>query len=280
MNNALHTQHELAPKAILINHWKLYFENGQTRRIKNLAYTLTPVDHDAITRKELMREPGGHTALVLFHELIGMAASCPQRGLLASARGVITPGIIAADTGLTIEDVKAGLRKLEEVFWISHILCPQSLIVSGSLRKGRKGRPKQPEIVTVDAATEDSPDLHIEWEYHIVDKGNGPETEKRLPEAIERLLNPEPEGVALSINDLRLAARTVAKGVACHSKAAKEDAPEEVACHTEAVDINKVPLDEMQAPQSFAQARPIHKVKSKNKRPFYQNVPQRSKKKR
>jgi len=279
MNNELHTT-SLAPKAILINHWKLYFENGQTRRIKNLAYTLTPVDHDAITRKELMREPGGHTALVLFQELIGMAASCPQRGLLTGARGMITPEIIAADTGLTVEDVKAGLKKLEEVSWISHVLCPKSLIVSGSLRKGRKGRPKQPEIVTVDGTNDSSPDLHIEWEYHIVDNGSGPETEKRLPEAIERLLNPDPEGIEVSVNDLRLVARNVEKGVACHAKAGTEEAPEHVACHTEAVDINQVPLSEMQSPQAFSQARPIHKVKSKNKRPFYQNVPQKSKKKR
>jgi hypothetical protein len=91
------------PQALLIRHWYNYFENGQTRSIKNLTYSFMPVDHNAIVRKALL------------------------------------------------------------------------------------------------------PDLHIDWEYPIVDNGNGLEAEPRLPETLEKPLYIEKEGVK-EVED-----------VACHS---------------------------------------------------------------
>ena len=226
--------------ALLIKDWHLYFENGQTRRIKNLTYTLSEVDHDSITRKMLLRMGAeGYRALVVFSEIVGMAARCPQRGLLADNKGPITVRRIAGATGMTESDVTAGLELLAsaDVSWITYVPCPRCLICSGSLRVGRKDRPTAPEFVSVDNPSPDAPDLHIEWEYAIIDKGNGPETERRLPKAIQRLLDAE-----------------TGENVACHSKKpdfpkdrpketvcsnTPKPAPFNVACHTEGVDIQR-----------------------------------------
>ena len=216
-----------SPKAILIKNWHIYFENGQTRRIKNLTYSLSPVDHSSITRKALLRKgAAGHTALAVFSELIDLATRCPQRGLLVDGAGPITLEHIASTTGLAQGDVELGLEVLasKEVAWITHVACPRKLIVSGSLRKGRKGKPLQPELVHIDNPHPDSPDLHIEWEYAIVDKGQGPETERRLPKGLENLLDAEKE------------ADTKKEDVACHKKAPRSNTPpappKPVACHT------------------------------------------------
>lgn len=184
------------PKAILIKNWHIYFENGQTRRIKNLTYSLSPVDHSSITRKALLRKgAAGHTALAVFSELIGLAARCPQRGLLVEGSGPITPEHIAATTGLAQIDVETGLELLasKDVAWITYVACLKKLIVSGSLRKRRKGKPLQSELVHIESPHSGLPDLHIEWEYAIVDKGSGPETERRLQAALKNLLNAEKE---------------------------------------------------------------------------------------
>lgn len=220
------------PQAILIKNWHIYFENGQTRRIKNLTYILSPVDHSSITRKALLRKgAAGHTALAVFSELVGLAARCPQRGLLVEGTGPITPEHIAATTGLAQGDVEAGLELLasKEVAWITDVTCPQKLIVSGSLRKGRKGKPLQPELVHVDNPHSDSPDLHIEWEYVIVDKGSGPETERRLPTALKKLLDAEKEK------------DTKHEYVACHTEKPAKGMPENVARHILRPKLNNAP---------------------------------------
>ena len=105
-------------------------------------------------------------ALVLFNELVRIAALCPQRGLLVRGTGAVSLEEIAADTRMPMADVAQGLELLmsKQVGWIECVACPKQLVVSGSLRAGRKGRPKQPEFVVVDYSLENAPDLHIEWE--------------------------------------------------------------------------------------------------------------------
>jgi hypothetical protein len=51
-------------------------------------------------------------------------------------------------------------------------------------------------IATIDNSSAAAHDPHIEWEYPIMDKGNGPETERRLPKALENLLSAEKQEVA------------------------------------------------------------------------------------
>jgi hypothetical protein len=217
-------------QAILIRHWHNYFENGQTRRIKNLTYSLMPVDHNAIVRKTLLRKGAeGYRALIVFAELISIATRCPQRGLVVDAQGPITAERIAGATGMSDPDVRSGLELLasKEVGWITHVACPKKLIVSGSLRTGRKGKPLQPELIHLDNPSEDSPDLHVEWEYHIVEKGSGPETERRLPKALEKLLSTDKE----EVKDV--------DAVACHTHTPVLETQKPVACHTESVGIKK-----------------------------------------
>jgi hypothetical protein len=189
-----------------------------------------PVDHNAIVRKTLLRKGAeGYRALTVFAELISIATRCPQRGLVVDAQGPITAERIAGATGMSEPDVRSGLELLasKEVGWITHVACPKKLIVSGSLRTGRKGKPLQPELIHLDNPSEDSPDLHIEWEYHIVDKGNGPETERRLPKALEKLLATDKE----EVKDV--------DAVACHTHTPVLETQKPVACHTEGVAIQK-----------------------------------------
>lgn len=260
------------PKAILIKNWHIYFENGQTRRIKNLTYSLSPVDHSSITRKALLRKgAAGHTALAVFSELIGLAARCPQRGLLVEGTGPITAEHIAATTGLAQSDVEAGLELLasKDITWITHVACPQKLIVSGSLRKGRKGKPLQPELVHLDNPHPDSPDLHIEWEYTIVDKGNGPETERRLPQGLKNLLEAkkEADNVACHKKEMRSNTnRPEDKNVACHTPTPKKPNTPKVACHTEGVDIQSSFIKPKQKTNTH---RPR---KTSKHQPFYQHL--------
>lgn len=240
------------PQAILIRHWHNYFENGQTRRIKNLTYSLMPVDHNAIVRKTLLRKGAeGYRALTVFAELISIATRCPQRGLVVDAQGPITAERIAGATGMSEPDVRSGLELLasKEVGWISYVACPKKLIVSGSLRTGRKGKPLQPELIHLDNPSATAPDLHIEWEYHIVDKGNGPETERRLPAPIERLLAAQKEPTETE------------EAVACHKERKDEAAVTTVACHSDHADIKEVTFKKVE--------RVLPKPKSKNHRPFY-----------
>ena len=146
-------------------------------------------------------------ALVLFNELVRIAALCPQRGLLVQGTGAVSLEEISADTRMPMADVSQGLELLlsKQVGWIGRVICPKQLVVSGSLRAGRKGRPKQPEFVVVDHSLENAPDLHIERELAMVDTGNGPEVERRLPEPIKRLLYTEQEELTEEVS------------VACHT---------------------------------------------------------------
>ena len=210
-------------EALLIKRWSTTFENGQTRRLKNLSYSLAPVNHDRLGYNHLVDQPGGYMALVLFNELVRIAALCPQRGLLVRGTGAVSLEEISADTRMPIADVSQGLELLlsEQVGWIGRVACPKQLVVSGSLRAGRKGRPKQPEFVVVDHSSENAPDLHIEWELAMVDTGNGPEVERRLPEPIKRLLYPDPEEL------------TEEMSVACHKSEPNTQPSENVACHTD-----------------------------------------------
>jgi len=251
--NSINTTTTPTPQALLIKNWNQYFENGQTRRIKNLAYSLMQVDHDPLTRKLLLRKGAeGYRALAVFAELVGIAARCPQRGLLADSKGPVMPDRIAAMTGLALGEVEAGLELLasKDVAWITHVACPQRLIVSGSLRTGRKGKPLQPELVHLDDTSSDSPDLHIEWEYAIIDKGHGPETERRLPSALKRLLDAQKEGSR--VNET-VACHTPSRAskmpdnVARHIVKPKPNAAPTVACHTEGVDIQKQPIQTTEA---------------------------------
>ncbi len=268
----MNTASTTSPQAILIKNWAIYFENGQTRRIKNLTYSLSPVDYSSMTRKTLLQKgAAGYQALAVFSELIDMATRCPQRGLLVESTGPITPEQIAARTGMPLEDVVQSLELLanKAVAWIGYVACPQRLIVSGSLRTGRKGKPLQPELVQLDNPHPQSPDLHIEWEYAIVDKGNGPETERRLPKPLKRLLDAEkagdtePENVACHKQEpCSNTPNPKAKPVACHTKTPPSEMPENVArhilrpktsntpavaCHTEGVDIQNKPIQPTKA---------------------------------
>jgi len=210
-------------KALLIKRWSTTFENGQTRRLKNLSYSLAPVNHDRLGYNHLVDQPGGYMALVLFNELVRMAAFCPQRGLLVRGTGAVSLEEISADTRMPTADVAQGLELLmgKQVGWLECVACPKQLVVSGSLRAGRKGRPKQPEFVVVDHSLENAPDLHIEWELAMVDMGNGPEVERHLPEPIKRLLYPEPEEL------------TEEASVVCHKSEPNAQTSEDVACHTD-----------------------------------------------
>jgi hypothetical protein len=116
----------IVPQALLIRHGHNYFENGQTRCIKNLTYSLMTVDHNAIVRKTLLRKGGeGHRARIVFTELISTPTRCPQRVLVLDAERLITAARIVPATRMPELDVLTGLELLtsKEVIWITHVAC-------------------------------------------------------------------------------------------------------------------------------------------------------------
>jgi hypothetical protein len=376
------------PQALLIRHGHNYFENGQTRRIKNLTYSRMPVDHNAAVRKTLLRKRAeGYRALTVFAELISIATRCPQRGLVVDAQeGPIIAKRIARTTGMSEPEVRSGLEPIankelksispvachsatpsspnptsvachtqtltltpqhpvarstervaiqkvstaatgisdpdirvstepianKELNRISPVAChiqtptlaaqhpvarhteraviqgkstpttrmtepavrsslepiaskelksispvarhsttpsspnptsvachtqtprlarqhrmarPEKLIVSGSLRTSRKGKPLRPELIHPDNPSATAPNRHIECGYPIADKGNHPKKEFRLLKALEKLLSTDKE----EVKDV--------DSVACHSATPPLSIPSTVACHTQTLTL-------------------------------------------
>ncbi len=145
-----------------------------------------------------MKQDGGPLALAVWHILIQLATRCPQRGLLVNEDGPVTNEAIAKACHLTEAQVADALNLLtsESIGWIDTIECPRQMLVTGSLRSGRKGRPKVPEVLHVNGI-EEGPDFHIERLVTVVE--HTPEGESSpqfksvevLPYEFEILLNPE-----------------------------------------------------------------------------------------
>lgn len=86
-------------------------------------------------------------------------------------------------------DIRAGLKLLarKEVGRISHVAC--------HMQTPTLTPQHQPELIQLDHPPAAAPDPHIEWEYPIIDKGNSPETERRIPKSMEHLLSIDKEDI-------------------------------------------------------------------------------------
>jgi hypothetical protein len=80
-------------------------------------------------------------------------------------------------------------------------------------------------IATIDNSSAAASDPQMEWEYPIMDKGNGSETELHLPKALENLLSAAKEEVAKTDT------------VACHTETPTLSPQHSVACHSEHIAI-------------------------------------------
>ena len=186
-------------RAYAILDWSTRFENAQSRKQKSVAHVLSPYHLESTEYRKLIQKPRGHTAFLLWKGLVEIATGCPQRGLLANDRGPLTIEDIALRTHLSEEETASALELLAdpEIAWIEALDCPQYLIVSGSLRAGRKGRPRKPQVLRV-RGVDSGPKFHIEWEYEALGLGEDAEgyatdldAERRLPAAIRRGFGPE-----------------------------------------------------------------------------------------
>ncbi len=207
-NNTTHDTHtsqqastaDSSPLAYAIKRWSSRFENAQSRRTKDLNHSLTPHELNSTHLEHLMSKEGGPTALAVWHILIQLATRCPQRGLLVDEDGPLTDKTIAKACHLTEAQVSKALSLLmsESIDWLDIVGCPQQILVTGSMRSGRKGRPKMPEVLHVKGITS-GPDFHIERMIsvveHIESDQNSPQfkTVEVLPYEFEVLLNPKKE---------------------------------------------------------------------------------------
>ena len=194
----MNTQTEEKRKAYAIAHWNQKHENAHTRKQRSLKHSWMPNYLGTVLYHRLLERPDGQEILFIWSVLLQVAGSCPQRGLLAGEHGAFTISDLAKLTSLDTASLENALEALmsPEIGWMEEVDCPQHLIVSGSLRAGRRGRPKHPEIRRISSVHEASPELYIEWESQVGDMGadeSEPELQlkKVLPREIARSLEVE-----------------------------------------------------------------------------------------
>jgi hypothetical protein len=245
------------PQALLIRHWHNYFENGQTRRTNTQPYSLMPVDPNALIRKTLLRKGAeSYRARTVCLGLITIAMRCPQRGFVVDAEGTNTAERISGAKGIPEPDIRSEMELVanKEVVWIAHVAChnergaiqekltttmgmpePDVRVDPELTERKECGRVShvachtqtptlppqlQPELIHLGNPSATAPDLHIEWGYPIVDKGNGSETERRLSKGLEKLLYTDKEELK------------EVETVACHTLTSMLAPQYPVACHS------------------------------------------------
>ena len=184
--------------AYAIKRWSSRFENAQSRRTKDLNHSLTPHELNSTHLEHLMGQEGGVIALAVWHILIQLATRCPQRGLLVNEEGPLTEAAIAKACHLPESQVSRALDLLtsDAIGWLDIVECPRQVLVTGSMRSGRKGRPKMPEVLPV-KGVESGPDFHIERMVTVVENPQNGEaspqfkTVEVLPYEFEVLLTPK-----------------------------------------------------------------------------------------
>jgi hypothetical protein len=222
-------------QTLLIRHGHNYFENGPTRRIKNLTYSLMPVDHNAIVRKGAE----GYRALTVFAELINIATCCSQRGLVVDAQeGPITAKRIARTTGMSEPDAspRSGLELLANKYLksISSVACHNATPSSPI-----------PNAVACHTQTPTLTPLHPVARHNATSLSSTPST---VACHIKRVAIQKVSAAATGISDpdIRASPEPIANKelnsispVACHNATPPSPIPNAVACHTEDVAIQK-----------------------------------------
>ncbi len=126
-------------EAFYIPNWNDHFENAQTRRTQHLNQVMMPTRGNKGEHRRILSMEGGYQALAIWHLLIQFASECPQRGLLIKESGVLDYGDLAFELGVPEADIRAAFKILgnPKIGWVDITDCPKSLLVSGTLRKGR-----------------------------------------------------------------------------------------------------------------------------------------------
>lgn len=193
---------ESSTLAYAITRWSSRFENAQSRRTKDPNHSLMPHELNSTQLEHLMKQESGPLALGVWHILIQIATRCPQRGLLVTEDGPHTDTTIAQACHLSEGQIAQALNLLMSpaVGWLDIVECPRQVLVTGSFRSGRKGRPTKPEVIHIKGINE-GPDFHIERLMTVVEHTPEGSTSPQfkaievLPYEFERLLNPKEEPV-------------------------------------------------------------------------------------
>lgn len=164
-NNAANNIELSEGHAFVIADWEESFENAQTRRTKHLNSVLMPLRGQSNMHRRILAFKNGYKALAIWHLLIQLAAECPQRGILVRSTGVLDIEELTIELGIPKEDLQEALAILmsPKVQWIKTINCPQNILVSGSLRRGRKYK-IAPQTVPV-SNQKTGPTFHIDGIY-------------------------------------------------------------------------------------------------------------------
>ena len=193
-----HSPQKDRPKAYAFKNWGTLFENAQSRKQRKLSQVLLPQFLGTKQYHAIINREYGFNSYTIYMLLAQVAAECPQRGLLANTDGPLTLDQLSIKTRMPTEYLERALKTLmdPEIACIEEIDCPKHLIVSGSMRRGRNGKPAQPEVLEIRGLPQEAPDFHVEWTRVMAKREVNGETElycKRvLPQEVEAILNPQP----------------------------------------------------------------------------------------
>ena len=193
-----HAPKDSRPKAYAFKHWGRDFENAQTRKQRKLSQVLMPQSIGTDEHNALLSEQHGIAMYSIWTLLAQIAAQCPQRGLLADKNGPLSLKTLSVLTRISEEFIELTLNTLcdPKIDYLEQVDCPKHLIASGSMRKGRSGKPAQPELIDVRGLPQDAPDFHVEWIRTMAKQEKDGQVELicklELPPEVDAIVNPKP----------------------------------------------------------------------------------------
>ena len=193
-----HEPKDSRPKAYAFKNWNRDFENAQTRKQRKLSQVLMPQSIGTDEHNALLSEQHGIAMYSIWTLLAQIAAQCPQRGLLADKNGPLSLKTLSVLTRISEEFIELTLNTLcdPKIDYLEQVDCPKHLIESGSMRKGRSGKPAQPELIDVRGLPQDAPDFHVEWIRTMAKQEKDGQVELicklELPPEVDAIVNPKP----------------------------------------------------------------------------------------
>ena len=193
-----HEPKDSRPKAYAFKNWNRDFENAQTRKQRKLSQVIMPQSIGTDEHNALLSEQHGIAMYSIWTLLAQIAAQCPQRGLLADKNGPLSLKTLSVLTRISEEFIELTLNTLcdPKIDYMEVVDCPKHLIASGSMRKGRSGKPAQPELIDVRGLPQDAPDFHVEWIRTMAKQEKDGQVELicklELPPEVDAIVNPKP----------------------------------------------------------------------------------------
>ena len=132
-------------KALQVRNWDLYFENSESRKIKNCAYFCMPNKHDGKGYARIAAHAKSCQVFTGWTLILQVASKMPQRGLLVDEDGALDVDDLAAMTRFKSEVFDLTIKATTDlkVRWLEWVDIPQRLVRTG-VKSGQ-----EPEIILI-----------------------------------------------------------------------------------------------------------------------------------